>query len=84
MPRTRVPYTPEFRAQILELVRAGRTPNELAREFMPRMQCAAWTEFGVRLTPNSLYVLPRFTQYGGMICHKRDSLVRLRQCQTCP
>lgn len=35
MPRTRVPYTPEFREQILELVRAGRTPNELAREFEP-------------------------------------------------
>jgi transposase len=35
MPRTRKPYPPEFREQILELVRAGRTPNELAREFEP-------------------------------------------------
>jgi transposase len=35
MPRTRKPYPPEFREQILELVRNGRTPNELAREFEP-------------------------------------------------
>lgn len=35
MPRTRNPYPPEFREQILELVRAGRTPNELAQEFEP-------------------------------------------------
>jgi transposase len=35
MPRTRPPYTPEFRQQILDLVRTGRTPHELAREFEP-------------------------------------------------
>ena len=35
MPRTRQPYSLEFRQQILELIRTGRTPNELAREFEP-------------------------------------------------
>ena len=35
MSRTRSPYALEFRQQILELVRTGRTPNELAREFEP-------------------------------------------------
>ena len=35
MPRTRPPYSLEFRQQILELVRTGRTPIELAREFEP-------------------------------------------------
>jgi transposase len=35
MPRTRPPYSPEFRRQMVELVRAGRTPGELAREFEP-------------------------------------------------
>lgn len=35
MPRTRLPYSPEFRQQILDLVRAGRRPNDLAREFEP-------------------------------------------------
>ena len=33
MPRTHPPYPPEFRQQIVELVRAGRKPTELAREF---------------------------------------------------
>lgn len=28
-------YAPEFRQQLVELVRAGRTPAELAREFEP-------------------------------------------------
>jgi transposase len=33
MPRTHAPYPAEFRQQIVELVRAGRKPFELAREF---------------------------------------------------
>ncbi|MGD9092799.1 MAG: transposase, partial [Anaerolineales bacterium] len=35
MPRTRPPYPEEFRAQILELIRAGRSPRELAEDFEP-------------------------------------------------
>jgi transposase len=38
MPRTRPAYSPEFRQQIIELVRAGRSPEELAREFEPTAQ----------------------------------------------
>ena len=38
MPRTRPPYSSEFRQQLVELVRAGRTPEELAREFEPSAQ----------------------------------------------
>ena len=38
MPKTRPPYAPEFRRQMVELVRAGRTPGELAREFEPTAQ----------------------------------------------
>ena len=38
MPRTRAPYPAEFREQIVALVRAGRTPQELAREFEPSEQ----------------------------------------------
>ena len=33
MPRTRPPYSPEFRQQMVELVRAGRKPGDLAKEF---------------------------------------------------
>jgi transposase len=35
MPTTRPPYPPEFRCQIVELVRAGRSPESLAKEFEP-------------------------------------------------
>ena len=35
MPRSHPPYPPEFRQQMVELVKAGRTPNELAQEFEP-------------------------------------------------
>ena len=38
MPRTRQPYPPEFRQQMIELVKAGRTPEELSREFEPTAQ----------------------------------------------
>ena len=38
MPRTRQPYPPEFRRQMVELVRAGRTAEELSREFEPTAQ----------------------------------------------
>ena len=38
MPRHRAPYPPEFRQQMVELVRAGRTPEELSREFEPTAQ----------------------------------------------
>ena len=38
MPRTRPPYPPEFREQIVALVRAGRTPGDLAQEFEPSSQ----------------------------------------------
>lgn len=31
----RIRYAPEFQRQMVELVRAGRTPEELAREFEP-------------------------------------------------
>ena len=39
MPKSHRPYPPEYRQHILELVRAGRTPEELAREFEPSAQC---------------------------------------------
>ena len=35
MPRTRGPYPPEFKARMVELVKAGRSPEQLAKEFEP-------------------------------------------------
>src|SRR3712207_3209481 len=45
MPKTHAPYPPEFRRRMVELVRAGRSPNELAREFEPSAQAIrTWVE----------------------------------------
>ena len=38
MPHIRPPYSPEFRRQMVDLVRAGRDPADLAREFEPFAQ----------------------------------------------
>jgi transposase len=38
MGRLRRSYPPEFRQQMVELVRAGRSPESLAREFEPSAQ----------------------------------------------
>ncbi|WP_175233645.1 transposase, partial [Paraburkholderia humisilvae] len=38
MGKHRTPYPAEFQARMVELVKAGRTPEELAREFEPTAQ----------------------------------------------
>ena len=38
MSEKRPPYPPEFRRQMIELFRAGRSPEELAKEFEPSAQ----------------------------------------------
>lgn len=38
MPKSRPPYPAEFKQQMVELVRAGRSPEELAKEFEPSSQ----------------------------------------------
>ena len=40
-PRFRVPYPPEHRRQMVELVRSGQTSQNLAREFEPYAQSIA-------------------------------------------
>jgi transposase-like protein len=41
MPKSHRPYATEFRRQMVDLVRSGRTPEELSREFEPTAQ-AIW------------------------------------------
>ena len=36
--KTRPPYPAEFRQQMIELVRSGKTPEQLAEEFEPTAQ----------------------------------------------
>ena len=39
MPKSRPPYPPELRRRLVEMVRAGRSPGELAEQFEPSEQC---------------------------------------------
>jgi transposase len=38
MPKSRPPYPAEYRRRLIELVRAGKTPEELSRQFEPSAQ----------------------------------------------
>lgn len=39
MPKSHRPYPPEYRERMIDLVRSGRSPESLAREFEPSAQC---------------------------------------------
>ena len=72
MPRFRVPYPPEFRRQMVELVRSGRTPQDLAREFEPNAQSIAhWVRQAERDSGQR--------RDGGVTDAEREELSRLRR-----
>ena len=71
MPRTRAPYPAEFRRQMVELVRAGRTPEELAKEFEPSSQAIRnWVRQADR---------DEGRRADGLTTIERDELRRLRR-----
>ncbi len=71
MPKSHPPYPPEFRRQMVELVRAGRTPGELAREF----ECSVQTiRNWVRQTD-----LDEGRREDGLTTDEREELRRLRR-----
>jgi transposase len=74
MPRTRPPYSPEFRRQMVDLVRAGRNPDDLAREFEPSgHSIRAWVAQADR------YQGGREVAPAGLTAAERDELTRLRR-----
>ena len=74
MPRTRQPYSPEFRRQMVELVRAGRDPVDLAREFEPTAQSIShWVALADRQEGRREENSPR------LAVAERDELARLRR-----
>src|ERR1700761_7349017 len=71
MAKTRLPYPPQFRRQMVELVHAGRTPEELAAEFEPTAQSIRnWVAQFARNTGRG---------DGGLTTAERDELNRLRR-----
>lgn len=71
MPRTRNPYPADFREQIVALAQAGRSVEDLAREFEP---CTAtihgWIKQADRADGHRI---------DGLTSHERDELRRLRR-----
>ena len=73
MPKFRPPYPPEFRQQMIELVRAGRTPEELAREFEPSAQAIRnWVARSVEIVEGR-------REGGGLTSAEQEELRRLRR-----
>jgi len=71
MPKTRPPYAPEFRRQMIELVRAGRSPEQLAREFEPTAQSIRnWVQQADR---------DEGRREDGLTTAEREELARLRR-----
>ncbi len=74
MPRTRPPYSPEFRRQMVDLVRAGRSPEDLAREFEPTAQSiGAWVSSADKQEGRREEAKP------SLVASEQDELVRLRR-----
>ena len=74
MPRTRSPYSPEFRRQMVDLVRAGRSPEDLAREFEPTAQ-----SIGIWVAQADKQEGRREEAAPGLTTAERDELARLRR-----
>ena len=75
MPKTRPPYSPEFRRQVVDLVRAGRDPADLAREFEPSAQAIRnWVVQADRQEGRREAAQP-----AALTATERDELARLRR-----
>jgi transposase len=71
MPKSHRPYPPEFRQRLIELVRKGRTPEELARQFEPSAQAIrGWVKQAA---------LDAGERSDGLTTAERDELRRLRR-----
>src|SRR3954447_20796469 len=77
MPRTRPPYSPEFRRQMVDLVCSGRSPDDLAREFEPSgHSILAWVAQADKNEGRREEAAP------GLTAVERDELARLRREDT--
>ena len=79
MPRTRPPYPPEFREQLIALHRAGRTVEELAAEFEPSAQTIRNWITHAAATAGPARATAAGAGPAGLSAAERDELQRLRK-----
>jgi transposase len=71
MPKSHARYAPEYRRRMVELVRAGRRPDDLAKEFEPTAQSIRnWVAQAERDAGRRL---------DGLTSEEREELARLRR-----
>jgi transposase len=71
MPKSHARYAPEYRRRMMELVRAGRSPDELAKEFEPTAQSIRnWVAQAERDAGR---------RHDGLTSEERQELTRLRR-----
>ena len=71
MPRTHLPYTPEYRRRMVGLVRSGRSPDSVAEEHEPSGQSIRnWVRQAERHAGRRL---------DGLSSEEKDELRRLRR-----
>ena len=71
MPRTRPPYPEEFRKKMVELVRSGRSPYELSKQFEPTaVTISSWVKQAD---------LDEGRRSDGLTTDERKELTRLRR-----
>jgi transposase len=71
MPKSRPPYPPELRRQLVELVRSGRSPESLAEEYEPSGESIRnWVKQADR---------DHGKRQDGMTTEEKDELARLRR-----
>ncbi len=74
MPKSRPSYSPEFRRHMVDLVRAGRSPEDLSREFEPTAQSiGAWVAAADKQEGRRDEAVP------GLAASEPDELARLRR-----
>ena len=83
MPRTHKPYPEEFKRKLVTLVREGRTPQQLSKEFEPSAQAIRnWVAQAERddgrrqdgLTTSEREELQRLRRENERLCEEREIL----------
>ncbi len=80
MSKYRTAYTPEFRQQLVELVHAGRSANNVAKEFgLHAATVAKWVRLSPMGTPAAAPLARSNVAQGPLNAAERQELVELRR-----